>query len=191
MKNDYLLALAKRILSEVPDGLTKVRFAKIVYFTHKLLVKKNQAGRDDLGFIRMPLGPVPVGFKEISDPEIKIEEVHSPALSYDKQVYKIVRSKIVIDAVQSEVKGILKTLLGLSTSQLVDFSHKEHSWINHLNGQEYFLDNEDLKISLPNVKGEVGGQFDNQKLQAKLVEGMLEEIVDDSTALEYPDYGGK
>ena len=191
MSDSYLIDLAKRILSTVPDGLTKVRFAKILYFTNKYLVQNGFVEQTKLGFIRMPLGPVPVGFKTMTDPEISVEEVPMSTLSYDKQVYSLVSARAYSDDFQAMIKKALESLLNLSTNQLVEFSHHEPSWLNHVNGAEYFLEEADLQIDLPNAHGEGIGGLDSQKLQAKLVEGMLDDIVADSTALEYPGYDGK
>jgi hypothetical protein len=142
-------------------------------------------------FIRMPLGPVPVGFKQLSAPDIFVQEVPTSALSYDKQVYHLTGPQVFFDTTQLEINQALETLLKLSTNQLVDFSHREPSWIKHANGEEYFIDEADLIISLPITNNVPDAGLDDQKLQAKLVEGMLEDIVVDSTALEYPDFTGK
>jgi hypothetical protein len=191
MSESYLIDLAKRILCEVPDGLTKVRFAKILYFTNKYLVQNSLVEQTQLGFIRMPLGPVPVGFKTMSDPDISVDEIPMSALSYDKQVYRLISGDTFSDNFQAMIKKALESLVNLSTSRLVEFSHQEPSWLSHVNGDEYFLEEADLRIDIPNVQGEGSVSLDDQKLQAKLVEGMLDDIVADSTALEYPGYDGK
>ena len=190
MKNNYLHLLAKQILKVIPDGLSKVRFAKILYFTHKGLVQKNLSSLKDMEFIRMPLGPVPVGFKELSqDPEIEVTEMGISPLVYDKQIYVL---QGMDDYFKDErLRVIQETSLQLNkltTSQLVSIAHQEPSWLNHKNGDEYFLEQADLKIGLPTSNfSNISSEIDNQHLQAKLVEGMLDDIVDESTSLEYPD----
>lgn len=190
MRNNYLHLLAKQILKAIPDGLSKVRFAKILYFTHKGLVQRNLSAPNAMEFIRMPLGPVPVGFKELSqDPEIEVTEMATSPLVYDKQVYILQGMNDYFDderlkAIQ-EISLLLNTL---TTSQLVSIAHQEPSWLNHRNGQEYFLEEADLRIDLPApTSSNVSSEIDTQYLQAKLVEGMIDDIVDESTSLEYPD----
>ncbi len=189
MKMDrYLRLLAKQVLVNIPEGLTKVKFAKILYFVHKGLVQKSFATSQDLRFIRMPLGPVPVGFKDLSsDKDIKVSEIHQ-VLSYDMQLYKLVGTDTYFnnetaDFIQEIVAGLVK----LPTSVLVDEAHKDPSWVKHKNGEEYYLTQEDVVIPLPLNQRVVNQKEESQHLQAKLVEGMLDEIVDESTSLEYPN----
>ncbi len=85
----YLLSIAKQVLSSQAEGLSKVRFAKTLYFVHKTLVQKNLSNVKDLGFIRMPLGPVPIGFMELADsPEIKTSDIPTP-LIYNQLQYSL------------------------------------------------------------------------------------------------------
>jgi len=144
MKNQYLHLLAKQILKLTPEGITKVRFAKILYFTHKGLVQEKLSSIKDMEFIRMPLGPVPVGFKGLAeDKEIKIDEVATSPLVYDKQLYTL--------------------------------------------NDEYYIGVDDLKIALTTTKSSgMNSEIDTQHLQARLMEGMIDEIVEESTSLEYP-----
>lgn len=190
MKNNYLHLLAKQILRIIPEGLTKVRFAKILYFTHKGLVQKKISAPRDMEFIRMPLGPVPVGFKELSqDPEIGVTEIAISSLIYEKEVYTLqsVSNYFEADKLKA-IQEICLQLNRLTTNQLVSVAHLEPSWLNHKNGQEYFLEEADLERNLPapNLTN-LNSEMDHQHLQAKLVEGMLDDIVDESTSLEYPD----
>lgn len=190
MRNNYLHLLAKQILKVIPEGLSKVRFAKILYFTHKRLVQKNLSAPTDMEFIRMPLGPVPVGFKELSqDPEIKVTEMVTSPLVYDKQIYVLQgMNNYFKDERLKAIQEISLLLNSLTTNQLVSIAHQEPSWLNHKNGDEYFLEKDDLEIDLPILKSSsVSPEIDTQHLQAKLVEGMLNDIVDESTSLEYPD----
>lgn len=189
MRNNYLHLLAKQILQVVPDGLSKVRFAKILYFTHKGLVLKRLSSVKDMEFIRMPLGPVPVGFMELSE-DRDIVIVQSPSsLVYDKELYTFRGSgSCFVNNVALEIQKIVNGLNNLTTSELVKIAHQEPSWIRHKNGDEYFLEDDDLKISLPTRrKAEISSDIDEQHLQARLIEGMLDEIIDESTSLEYPN----
>ncbi|PIU35401.1 hypothetical protein COT03_01355 [Candidatus Shapirobacteria bacterium CG07_land_8_20_14_0_80_39_18] len=189
MRKKYLSLLAKQILQTVPGGLSKVRFAKILYFTHKGLVLKRLSFVKDMEFIRMPLGPVPVGFMELSEDK-DIVVIQSPSsLVYDKELYTLKGSgSYFVDNVALEIQKIVNGLNNLTTSELVEIAHQEPSWIRHENGDEYFLEDDDLKISLPTRrKTKISPAIDEQHLQAKLIEGMLGEIVDESTSLEYPN----
>ena len=190
MRNNYLHLLAKQILKVIPEGLSKVRFAKILYFTHKGLVQKNLSAPNDMEFIRMPLGPVPVGFKDLSqDPEVEGTEMGRSRLVYDKQLYVLSgMNNYFKDERLKAIQEISLLLNRLTTNQLVSIAHQEPSWLNHKNGQEYFLEEADLSIDLPTSKlSNVSSEIDTQHLQAKLVEGMIDDIVDESTSLEYPN----
>ncbi|KKS14319.1 hypothetical protein A2617_03950 [Candidatus Daviesbacteria bacterium RIFOXYD1_FULL_41_10] len=190
MKNNYLHLLAKQILKVIPKGLSKVRFAKILYFTHKGLVQKNLSAPNEMEFIRMPLGPVPVGFKGLDqDPEIKVTEIATSLLIYDKHLYVLQGMKDYFkEAKLKVIQQISLQLNCLTTTQLVNKAHEEPSWLNHKNGEEYFLERADLEINLPTSKTtNISSEIDTQHLQAKLVEGMLDDIVDESTSLEYPN----
>ena len=185
----YLNNLAKEILKNVPEGISKVKFAKILYFVHKSLVLENLSEINDLKFIRMPLGPVPVGFKDLyNDKDITIEKT-SGSLSYNMQIYKIVHANSYLGSQQQQViTSSVKSLITFPTSELVEVSHQEPSWIKFANGSEYFISKEDLDLALPTQKKDtLSTEIDNQRLQARLVEGMLDDIVLESTALEYPD----
>ena len=188
---DYLRQLAKEVLFNTPGGLTKVRFAKILYFVHKGLIKENLASSSDLKFIRMPLGPVPVGFKELGeDRDIKVTDIKKTPLSYDIQLYTLVHKNHYLDKKTGEVvTKIVDNLKLLPTSYLVEEAHKDPSWIQHINGDEYFIDQDDLNLELPMGKASTSADpsKDAFRLQAKLVKGMLDEIVEESTSLEYPE----
>lgn len=189
----YLHLLAKQVLYFEPNGISKVRLAKILYFTHKGLVQKNLERVDEQYFIRMPLGPVPVGFSDLStyyDILVKEEEISS--LSYNRQVYQLKdydkpKSHKNLHAVEK----IVKQLRPFETSMLVTYSHNEPSWKERQNGEEYILSSADLQLSLPSGKViSITSELDDQRLQAKLVEGMIDDIVDESTSLEYPSQRG-
>ncbi|OGD94736.1 hypothetical protein A3F02_02735 [Candidatus Curtissbacteria bacterium RIFCSPHIGHO2_12_FULL_38_9b] len=190
MKNQYLHLLAKQILKLTPEGITKVRFAKILYFTHKGLVQEKLSSIKDMEFIRMPLGPVPVGFKGLAeDKEIKIDEVATSPLVYDKQLYTLNDDGVDFTDEKRTVaiKRIVGQLASFSTSEMVAIAHKEPSWMNHRNGDEYYIGVDDLKIALTTTKSSgMNSEIDTQHLQARLMEGMIDEIVEESTSLEYP-----
>ena len=91
------------------------------------------------------------------------------------------------DNFSATVKKLFGQLNKLTTSDLVEKSHQEPSWIENINGAMYFISDADLAKPLPkNTEMTVGGD-ENQRLQEKLVEGMLDDIVSGSTSLEYPD----
>ena len=185
-----LNSLAKYVLFVLVDGVSKVRFAKILYFTHKALVQNKFVEAKELRFIRMPLGPVPVGFMSLSqDVQISVISMANVSLSYDSQLYKLSGTPDLglDDTVKNLITEVVPRLNELSTSVLVEESHKDPSWINFPNGKEYVLSNGDIDVPLPlKKKNIINKEMDNQYLQATLVEGLMEEIVDETTLLEYP-----
>ena len=188
--NMYLTSLAKYLLFLEPkDGISKVRLAKFIYFAHKGLVQQGLAKTDDLKFIRMPLGPVPFDFKElINDPSISTHQV-ATTLSYNKQVF-VLKGKLSMNDKRRYVcvQAVYHQLCTIPTSTLVAESHNEPSWARHRNGDEYCLEEDDVARPLPSTTGaRVSVDVDNQLLQARLVEGMLDDIVEESTLLEYPN----
>lgn len=186
--NNYLQRLAIEVLTNSQEGLSKVKFAKILYFVHKGLVKENLANNNELEFIRMPLGPVPKGFKDLTtDPFLTITEKRNNGLAYNSQVYTLKGGQKASSNREftKTVSELFHQLNKLSTSELVGKSHHEPSWLQNSNGAEYFLTAEDLEIPLPQRTGKASAE-DNYKLQEKLVEGMLDDIVSSSTSLEYP-----
>lgn len=180
--------LTKQILSNFPEGITKVKLAKLIYFSHKFLVKENTASYKDIKYIRMPLGPVPVGFRNLAlDKDIKITVLNHVNLRFDVQLYKLSRKQNFSDEKSAELVSYLMTKIGkIQTSDLVEDSHKDPSWLNHANGEEYFFTQEDVERKMPSYRAKNGIKNEDQRLQAKLVEGMITEIVDESTSLEYP-----
>lgn len=170
----YLRDLAKEILALEPEGFSKVHFAKAIYFVEKGLILNNFSNQNNLGFTRMPLGPVPVGFMEIkSDADFTIT-IESTGLSYNKELYKINQSSSAPASSRTgAIKNVLNQIRGLTASQLVEFAHEEPSWIKNPNGKDYFISDEDLKIPLPVKNGHrVDASLEEQKLQSKLMEGM-------------------
>jgi hypothetical protein len=185
MNNKYLFQLAQQILVSSEKGLSKVRFAKIIYFVQKGLVQANISQKESLGFIRMPLGPVPFGFQEMTDlPNIAIK-IEPNSLTYNAEVYSVKnKNEVATDNVE-KVDSLYKRLQSFRTSDLVEYSHKEPSWLRNKNGVQYFLADDDLSIDLPK-KSKSNSVDEKQLLQAQLLNGMLTDIVDESTALEYP-----
>lgn len=196
MNNDYLIKLAKQILS-VKSGLSKVQFAKIIYFVHKGLILSNLSDTKDLRFIRMPLGPVPVGFKTLTESNTGIftkEEKIDDNLVYNAQLYFLCQSLTndLNDERYDVIKRLVTGLLSLKTSELVEISHKEPSWLQQNNSVEFYISNEDLKNDLPGItpnQRNIDDNFDKQRLQAFLLSGMINEVVSESSSLEYPVIG--
>lgn len=188
--DNYLINLAKQILAFTPEGITKVRFAKVLYFAHKGLVAHSRVGIKEMKFIRMPLGPVPVGFKNLSTYKDIVMTEKKNSLLYNMEIFNLNRQahdEYFGEEMTQNISEIYKKIVLFPTSELVEISHKDPSWRSHKNGEEYFIQEEDLKLGLlfnPVIK--VVADTEEQKLQAKLVEGMLDEIVDESTLLEYP-----
>ena len=187
--NNYLRKLAIEVLKNSPDGLSKVKFAKIIYFVHKGLVNCKLSSTNDLEFIRMPLGPVPVGFMGLSeDSAFSVSKVTNVGLVYNSQIYTVKEDQQTSgdDEFSGAVKKLFDQLNKMTTSDLVEKSHQEPSWKEFVNGTKYFISSSDLAIPLPKSSGALRGD-DNQRLQEKLVEGMIDDIVSGSTSLEYPD----
>ncbi len=184
--NKYLYNLAIEILKLYP-GQSKVKFAKLIYFAHKELVRSELSRTSDLAFVRMPLGPVPVGFMHLQDQKgIDVSELQTQ-LSYNSQVYNYsgVLESDLSDAVVYSVKTTLKPLVLMSTSNIVELSHQEDSWKKLKNGEEFNVSGADLETKTPkNVKA---SQENDSSLQEMLVSGMLSDIVASSTSLEYPE----
>lgn len=190
IKSDKLYQLAKVILLIEKDGLSKVRFAKTIYFVHKELARLGVMERGELEYIRMPLGPVPNGFMRLADDHTDIKTiVKHTGLLYDALTYKMAWPSHFIakrsNPLYLKIEEILSRLHNISTSSLVEISHKEPSWIRHKNGDVYSIALVDMTRPFP-VSGGKTDVDENQRMQASLVKGMLEEIVEESTALEYP-----
>lgn len=179
--------LAKNILALERNPISKVRFAKTIYFVYKELVRNQLVDIKSLKFIRMPLGPVPDGFMALSDDAIKI--THTPAgsgLIYESVNY---HTDALFNGSNAEKNIIQKTLNILrknSTSELVEISHKDYSWLNNKNGNRYHITDKDMANNL-SLLTDTTNQDNDDRLQASLVRGMLDDIVSESTDLEYPE----
>ncbi|HUD45089.1 MAG TPA: type II toxin-antitoxin system antitoxin SocA domain-containing protein [Patescibacteria group bacterium] len=185
----YINNLAKEILNIEQNGLSKVRFAKILYFVHKGLILENLVKSEDMKFIRMPLGPVPVGFKKLSEDSDIAVETKLSSLTYNTEIYKLINYTESFERLYKEtIKRILNDLRMFPTSELIKISHHEPSWNKLTNGSEYFISGDDLRENLPKRTSshKLSSEIDEQRIQARLVEGMINDIVEESTLLEYP-----
>lgn len=185
MKQNFLNELVLNILAVSPNGISKVKLAKIFYLTHKWLVKCNLANSNDWAYIRMPLGPVPVDFKSLVHNELIKINIEATLLSYNTEVYSLISQ--IPDGIRNfGADKVVNKLNKFSTSALVEYTHKEPSWMKYENGKEYLISDEDLRRQMPSSVVAIDALEDNQHLQSHLIEGMIEDIVDVSTALEYP-----
>lgn len=186
MKNNFLNKLTLDILS-VSNGVSKVKLAKIFYLTHKWLVQNNLAKSKDWAYIRMPLGPVPIHFNTLKKSDLIKINTEPTSLSYNMEVYYLMPGvDVVLD--NKKIKDTISFLAKFSTSDLVDYTHNEPSWLKYDNGSEYIMSELDIKRKFPmtNKTGAYNAIEDNQTLQSQLIEGMIDDIVEVSTALEYP-----
>ncbi len=189
MKNNITLKLTKEILAVSNKPIPKVRLAKMVYFSFKELVMEGYYQVEDLAFIRMPLGPVPCDFYEIlsTDTDIAITTTNL-GLSYNRENYSLKPGVRIESPYHSLLIRIINQLDEYPTSLLVETSHSDSSWLNNNNGDIYHVSKHDL-THLKGIKNtKFSEEIDNQLIQSKLVKGMREEIVKDSSALEFPDH---
>lgn len=190
-----LSRLATTILRLEKEPISKVRFAKTIYFVHKELIRIGKAKPSEIEYMRMPLGPVPFGFMtlEQDNPMISISKVFT-GLAYNASQYSLQKKRLfqknIFTEFDNEIREILNRLRIMSTSELVELSHKDTSWKNNVNGMVYTISEEDMATKLPSYrKASIGtSDTDNQLLQASLVKGMIKDIVDESTDLEHPDH---
>lgn len=202
-----LYELARIILLLNHHPISKVRFARTIYFTHKELVRKKFMKINDIAYIRSPLGPIPDGFLSLARDYTEIIVKHNPTtnLSYATEEYTI-NPDIETDSeismleqyreILSAVEHTLGALQGFTTPQLVHVSHTDPSWLDHSNGELYYLTPADLKNTFPftsfspiQLKIRLQRPKNNRSgaLQATLLKGMIADIVKESTDLEYPD----
>ena len=181
--------LARNILSlEEGHQLSKVRFAKTIYFVHKELIRNGLMARDSFQYIRMPLGPVPHGFMKLTFlcPEIALEK-EKTGLAYATEKFTTAASFDGNEEERRVIKGTLDTLRKYQTSSLVDTSHRDPSWIEHKNSAQYYISENDMKNDLSILEQfSTSVNDENDKMQASLVRGMMNDIVIESTRLEYP-----
>lgn len=202
-----LYELARTILLLNRHPISKVRFARTIYFTHKELVRKKFMKIEDIAYIRSPLGPIPDGFLSLARDYTEIIIKHNPSagLSYAAEEYTINpdahpdEETSMLEQYREILAAVERTLNALqpyTTPQLVDISHYEPSWLEHSNGEIYYLSIADLKDTFPfspfspkQLKIRLVRPNNNKAgaLQATLLKGMIADIVKESTDLEYPD----
>lgn len=199
----YDLASLILILNHGP--ISRIRFSRTIYFVHKELTRKKLMRIDDIAYLRLPLGPVPEGYMTLASdhPDIVIRPIAGSGLSYEAEEFTLPDEPKSVDgspnaehAEQQQIQRIIqRTLLALQThptSELVSASH-DQSWTYHKNGERYFLTPADLKNTFPflniTLRFRLKRPTNNEigLLQATLLRGMLNDIVRESTDLEYPD----
>lgn len=193
VRNMNLSDLAIAILRLEDKPISKVRFAKTIYFVHKELIRLGKSSPVDIEYIRMPLGPVPFGFMTLSidNPEILVEKIFT-GLAYNTSQYTLRKKKVFRKSINNELDGDIASVLGnlrpMTTAELVELSHDDKSWKDNVNGHVYTISKDDLKKEIPHRRSVSGrsGESDDQRLQASLVQGMIDDIVSESTDLEHP-----
>lgn len=201
-----LYQLSRAILSLSPQPITKLRFARILYFVHKELIRKGFMQIEDIAYIRSPLGPVPEGLKKLAlnYRDIILQKTTSD-LSYASEEFLIDHDSVdqetnFLEQYRDILKVIDQTLQALNlhrTPELIEASH-DPSWLANFNGVRYFLTPADLKNTFPFAKVRLririkptpknsASTNDLGRIQANLLRGMLNDIVKESTDLEYPD----
>lgn len=190
-----LTKITRIILIANEEPISIVRLPRVIYFIHKYLIKLKVMKAEDIKYTRRPLGPAPKELSKIlaNHKYFKVEDFDSP-LSYNKHSYSIVKVRSFLpyrkpkdDHELPIINELITKLRTISTSSLVDLAQSEPSWLGHSNGEEYYITDLDLESnSLEKLKINWTGESANL-LQAKLIRGMLEDIVKESTDLEYPN----
>lgn len=198
-----LYQLSKTILLLNKTPINRVRFARIIYFTHKELVRKKFMSPEDIAYIRSPLGPIPDGLLRLTleHPNI-IANPASGRPSFAAEEYAInptnaeeTDETLMLEQYREVLEAVERTLKALSlhtTSELVEASHADPSWIHNFNGARFLITPADLKNPFPfatiRIKIRVKpAPTELGALQANLLRGMMQDIVKESTDLEYPD----
>lgn len=199
-----LYQLSKTILLLNKAPINKVRFARVIYFVHKELIRKKFMSPEDIAYIRSPLGPIPNGMLQLAlnHPSI-VATPASDRPSFAAEEYTLKSSEaneieevLMLEQYREVLKATERTLKALAphtTPELVQASHADPSWVNNFNGTRYFITPADLKNPFPfntiRVKIRVKRPSINElgALQANLLRGMIQDIVKESTDLEYPD----
>lgn len=200
--NLYQLSKTILLLSRTP--INKVRFARVVYFVHKELIRKKFMSPEDIAYIRSPLGPVPDGLLKLAldHPNI-ITNPASDRPSFAAEEYAInptaaeeAEETLMLEQYREVLQAVERTLKALAphtTPELVQASHADPSWITNFNGARFFITPADLKNPFPfnaiRVKIRIKRPTPNElgALQANLLRGMMDDIVKESTDLEYPN----
>ena len=194
-----LLQLANLILALDQHPIRRIRLAKLIYFTHKELIRKGIMQPDDITYLRMPLGPTPIGLvslTEDSDGEIYSTKVPTPILTYESEEFS---TKLTLQAVRQKalkasqiVEKFLPILNKKTTSELIKLSQRDPSWRTHHNGEHFTITSNDLKNPLPRFQLKINivrhlPHNEAEAIQAALLRGMKPDIIEESTDLEYPD----
>jgi uncharacterized phage-associated protein len=206
MKMLTLDKLLVAILFLQPEGIARVRLAKLTYLVYKGLLQKkyDSLTGKEIVFVRMPLGPVPQELKEVLATAKFGSKREKIGLSYNRQVFYLVTKEKPSKTLVQAVDEILEQISYLSSGEMVEYCHHEPSWRACKNGEDWVISEDDLKRWLPQSKhlfgfgwkkGEsarkINPTLDDQFLQARLIDGMLEEIIEESTLLEYPEEARK
>ncbi len=191
------LATAILWLNQAP--ISRIRFTKTIYFVHKELVRKHLMTPEDITYLRLPLGPVPEGFMSLTmeSLNIQVRPVSNHNLSYEAEEYVSagVTSLQNLETNPPLRSAIVRTLAALNThttNELVKASY-DPSWLTHPNGSRFHLSAADLKNTFPfsqiriKIRLRRPRRNDIGALQATLLRGMIDDIVRESTDLEYPD----
>lgn len=204
-----LYEISRSILLLNHGPISKIRLARMIYFTHKDLVRKKFMQLDEIAYIRSPLGPIPEGFLALPQehPGIISQRNTKTNLAYASEEYAVPSNDIDAETstleqyrdVLSAIERVLKALHGIPTPELIRASHRDPSWIAHNNGDVYYITAADLKntfpfSTLPTIRIKIrfsrppaGQNNEIGALQANLLRGMITDIVKESTDLEYPN----
>lgn len=198
--NLYELARTILLLSNSP--INKVRFARIIYFVHKELIRKKFMSPEDIAYIRSPLGPIPEGLFRLplEHPNIITHPAMGPSFAAEEYAIQPAdagetEETLMLEQYREVLKTVERTLKALSpytTPELVEASHADPSWTNNLNGTHFFITPADLKNPFPFIAVRIKirvkpAPSELGALQANLLRGMMQDIVKESTDLEYPD----
>ncbi len=197
-----LYEIASLILQLSKKPISRVRFAKMIYFVHKELVRKKFADFESIAYLRLPLGPVPENFTSLTQsPDITLQHIPNAPLSYETEEFFVPNPTPPKGLPKPLLTAVERTIAALdrhTTAELVAASH-DPSWHAHFNGETYYPNPADLRNSFPFtplaplspilVKIRLKRPSSNEigALQAALLRGMLSDIVKESTDLEYPD----
>ena len=189
-----LYELSKAILAVSQQPIDRVRFTKTIYFIHKELIRKGQMKPEDIPYLRLPLGPVPANFLNLTreHPDIKLRPIPTHILYVAEEYYIEPNTESISEDVVPIIQRLLQLLKTHSTTELV-IASQDPSWQNHQNGEEYVISPADLRNTspLPHIRLKIHIKRRQPShlgaLQAHLLRGMLEDIVKESTDLEYPD----
>ncbi len=194
-----LLQLANLILALNQQPIRRIRLAKLIYFAHKELIRKGIMQPNDIQYLRMPLGPTPIGLvslTEDSNDEIYTTKIPSPLLTFESEEFSTHLTPQAAEQLSPKSSLIIKKLLynldKKPTSELIKLSQRDPSWRIHHNGEHYHITSNDLKNPLPRIQLKINivrhlPNNETEAIQAALLRGMAPDIIEESTDLEYPD----